>query len=88
MFAIFRTSEVIKVSCPYHMIQPSFELKDISAKASDVTSSFENFSRYDWISKQSFCYSDQRQVKMSPVINFRGLCFTFNGKEDSLRREV
>lgn len=54
----------------------------------DVMSQLEHFTRYDWIKSQSFCYLQQAQVKMFPVLTSHGLCFSFGADENILRNEM
>lgn len=47
----------------------------------------ENFTRYDWVKNQSFCWKDNKKFKFIERLGETGLCFVLNGNENLLRSE-
>jgi hypothetical protein len=47
-----------------------------------VTDRVKRYSRVDWLSKQSLCYEDRKNVKLYSFVVKYGLAYSFNLDED------
>lgn len=47
----------------------------------------ENFTRYDWMKNQSFCWKNKEKVNLMQRLTKAGICFVLNGNEKLLRDE-
>jgi hypothetical protein len=47
-----------------------------------VTDRVKRYSRIDWLSKQSLCYEDRKNVKLHSFVAQYGLVYSFNLDED------
>lgn len=57
-------------------------------KSDMLLKNLENFTRYEWLRKQSFCLENQPMVKLVQRITEKGLCFTSSGDNQMLNDDV
>jgi hypothetical protein len=46
------------------------------------------FTEYDWMFNQTFCWSNNQNVKVTERLTKFGICFAFNSKDDLLIEEA
>jgi hypothetical protein len=62
-------------------------IKSKLIKDGEFLANLMNFTRFDWLQQQSFCYGRQSKLKTVERLTQKGHCFTFNGNDQLIEED-